>query len=178
MKKRIFAFALMLLMLLGLAGCQKATVENYKVFRSTPLGFSMEYPKFWEKSSSNKDGIAVFVSPAEGYSDQHSESLSVQSFAPDMAYNDYVRGYVSDLETSVKNYKLVSEKEIELAGEKAYQIVYESTSDDGEEQLRFMQIFAEHNGKIFVLTYIGEFSSYSYFLTDVEKMIGTFKFVK
>ena len=178
MKKRILALTLMILMLLSLAGCQKATVENYKVFRSTPLGFSMEYPKFWEKSNDNKEGIAVFVSPTEGYSDQHSESLSVQRFTPDMSYNDYVRGYVSDLESSVKNYKLVSEKEIELAGETAYQIVYESTSDDGNQALRFMQIFAEHKEKIYVLTYIGEFSSYSYFLTDVEKMIGTFKFLK
>lgn len=178
MKKRILALALALVALLSLAACQKATNENYKVFRSTPLGFSIEYPEFWEKSTDNKEGIAAFITPSEGYSDQHNESLSVQRFAPDMAYTDYVRGYVADLEARVANYKLVSEKEVDLGGQKAYQIVYESTSDDGNTALRFMQIFAEHNEKIYVLTYIGQFDSYTYFLTDVEKMIKTFQFLK
>ncbi len=176
--KRIIAFLLSILLLLGLAGCQKATNEGYKLFRSTPLGFSIEYPEFWQKNSSNKDGIAVFVTPTEGYSDQHNESLSVQRFTPDMAYTDYVRGYVADLESSVENYKLVSEKETTLSGQKAYQIVYESSSKDGSNALRFMQIFVEYKEKIYVLTYIGEFESYTYFLTDIEKMLETFKFLK
>ena len=176
--KRSIAFLLSIILLLGLAGCQKATVENYKLFRSTPLGFSIEYPSFWQKNFNVKAGTAVFVTPTEGYSDQHNESLSVQRFAPDMAYTDYVRGYVSDLESSVANYKLVSEKEITLSGQKAYQIVYESSSADGSNALRFMQIFTEHKDKIYVLTYIGEFESYTYFLKDIEKMIETFKFLK
>ena len=176
--KKIIAFLLSILLLLGLAGCQKATNEGYKLFRSTPLGFSIEYPDFWQKNSDNKEGIAVFVTPTEGYSDQHSESLSVQRFTPDMAYTDYIRGYVADLESSVANYKLVSEKETTLAGKKAYQIVYESTSEDGKNALRFMQTFAEHKEKIYVLTYIGEFESDTYFLKDVETMIATFRFLK
>ena len=176
--KKIIAFLLSIILLLGLAGCQKATTEGYKLFRSTPLGFSIEYPSFWQKNFNVKEGTAVFVTPTEGYSDQHSESLSVQRFAPDMAYTDYVRGYVSDLESSVANYKLVSEKEITLSGQKAYQIVYESSSSDGSNALRFMQIFTERNDKIYVLTYIGEFESYTYFLKDIEKMIETFKFLK
>ncbi len=178
MKRRILAFILLIGMLAGLASCQKATTEGYKLFRSTPLGFSIEYPDFWNKNSDNKEGIAVFVTPAEGYSDQHSESLSVQRFTPDMAYTDYVRGYVSDLESSVENYKLVSEKETTLAGQKAYQIVYESSTADGKNALRFMQTFAEYKEKIYVLTYIGEFESYTYFLKDIETMIETFKFLK
>lgn len=176
--KKIVAFLLSIILLLGLAGCQKATTEGYKLFRSTPLGFSIEYPSFWQKNFNVKEGTAVFVTPTEGYSDQHNESLSVQRFAPDMAYTDYVRGYVSDLESSVANYKLVSEKEITLSGQKAYQIVYESSSSDGSNALRFMQIFTERNDKIYVLTYIGEFESYTYFLKDIEKMIETFKFLK
>lgn len=178
MKRRIIALILLIGMLAGLTACQKATNEGYKLFRSTPLGFSIEYPNFWQKSTDVKEGVAVFVTPAEGYSDRHSESLSVQRFTPDMGYIDYVRGYVSDLESSVANYKLVSQKEIDLAGKKAYQIVYESATDDGSNELRFMQIFAEHKEQIYVLTYIGEFESYTYFLTDVEKMIATFEFLK
>lgn len=180
MKKRILAMFLAALLLLS-CGCQKATLDGYKLYRSTPMGFSMEYPDFWQKSAEVKEGIAVFVSPAEGYSDEYTENLSVQRFTPDVegedVLNSYVKGYVTNLETTVKNYKLVSEEDTTLAGKTAYRIVYETQSDDEKDQMRLMQYFALHNGKIYVVTYAAEFSGYSYFLTYVEKMITTFRFI-
>ncbi len=178
MKKKIISILMIGAVLLSLAGCHKATLEDYRLFRSTPLGFSIEYPEYWEKTVEVSEGIAAFVSPAEGYSDQYNDNLSVRCFTPDMEYNKYVTGYVAELATTVANYKLVSETDTTLGGEPAYQIVYESTDEEGKNQLRFMQIFAQHNDKIYVVTYIGEFSSYSYFLTSVEKMIPTFTFLK
>ncbi|MBQ8893969.1 MAG: hypothetical protein IJ043_06120 [Clostridia bacterium] len=180
MKKRIVALLAVALLLLT-TGCHQATLENYKLFRSTPLGFSIEYPDFWSKSSSNSDGIAVFMTPTEGYSDGYNETLSVQRFVLDMegesAYNDYVKGYVADLETTLMNYKLVSETDTTLGGSEAYQIVYESTNEEKESEMRFMQIFTQHGDHVYVVSYIAEFSSYSYFLTYVEKMISTFQFI-
>lgn len=186
MKKRILALMLAAVLVLG-TGCHKATLEDYKLFRSTPLGFSVEYPDFWNKSADNSEGIAVFATPAEGYSDEYNDSFSVQRFVLDMegetAYNDYVKGYVANLESTLKNYKLVSENDTTLGGQPAYQIVYESTSDPDAEtgevdsELRFMQIFTEYDGHVYVASYIAEFNSYSYFLTYVEKMISTFKFI-
>lgn len=180
MKKRMLALLLILVLILA-CGCQKATLDGYKLYRSTPLGFSVEYPDFWQKSADVKKGIAVFVSPAEGYSDDYTENLSVQEFVPDVTgedvLNSYVKGYVANLEATVKNYKLVSETDTTLAGETAYQIVYETQSDDETDQMRLMQIFSLHEGKIYVLTYAAEFSGYSYFMTYVEKMISTFKFL-
>jgi len=181
MKKRIFALLLIAVMLLA-TGCRKATLEGYKVFRSTPLGFSMEYPDFWERSLDNKKGIVAFVTPAEGYGDDHLDSLSVQRFTLDMegenAYNEYVKGYVATLESSLVNYSLVSETEnVTLGGKPAYEIVYESVSEDGKDQLRFMQLFAQHNDQVYVVTYVAEFSAYSYFLNNVELMLSTFAFI-
>ncbi len=186
MKKRILAILLIAVLLLC-SGCHKATLEDYKLFRSTPLGFSMEYPNFWTKSADNAEGLVVFLTPAEGYSDDYNESVSVRRFKLDIegenAYNDYVNGYVADLEKTLKNYKLVSERETTLGGLPAYQIVYESTSGDQSEsksntaELRFMQIFVQKEEHIYVVSYMAEFSSYSYFLTYAEKMISTFKFL-
>ncbi len=180
MKKRLLAVLLMMVLILA-CGCQKATLEGYKLYRSTPLGFSVEYPNFWQKSANVKEGIAIFVTPAEGYSDEYTENLSVQQFVPDISGDDvlntYVKGYVANLESTVKNYKLVSEADTTLAGQTAYQIVYETQSDDETDQMRLMQIFTLYDGKIYVVTYAAEFSSYSYFMTYVEKMISTFKFL-
>ena len=185
MKKRVLAILLACILILG-TGCQKATLENYKLFRSTPLGFSMEYPSFWSKSADNANGLAVFLTPAEGYSDDYNESVSVRRFPLDMkgenAYNDYVRGYVSNLESTLKNYKLVSEDDITLGGQPAYRIVYESTdAKEGSEatsELRFMQIFTQKGEQVYVLTYMAEFSSYSYFLKNVDEMISTFQLLR
>ncbi len=177
MKKRILAILMILAVLLGLAGCQKASQEGFRLFRSTPMGFSIEYPDFWQKTAEPSEGIAAFVTPAEGYSDRYSDNVTVRCFTPDMEYNAYVTGYVEELASTVSNYKLVSETDITLGDEPAYQIVYESTDDEGNE-LRFLQIFAQHNEKIYIITYIGEFSSYTYFLSSVEKMIPTFRFLK
>ena len=186
MKKTISVLILAAVLLLS-AGCHKATLEGYKLFRSTPLGFSMEYPDFWTKATSTEDGTAVFVTPAEGYSDEHFDSVSVQRFVLDMegedAYNDYLKGYLADLPNRFKNFKLVSETETTLAGETAYQIVYETTSGDATEttantsELRLMQVFAQHEDHVYVITYNAEFGSYSYFLTYAEKMISTFRFL-
>ncbi|MBR6793575.1 MAG: hypothetical protein IKM48_04370 [Clostridia bacterium] len=182
MKKRIFALFLIVLLLFS-AGCQKATLENYKLFRSTPLGFSMEYPSFWSKSSDNAGGVAVFLTPTEGYSDDYNESVSVQRFELDMegedAYNNYVKGYVGKLESTLKNYKLISEEDITLGGQPAYKIVYESidATENAKNEMRFMQIFAQQEKDVYVITYMAEFSGYSYFLTNVEEMISTFKFI-
>lgn len=177
MKKRIVTLLMIFAVLLCLASCQKASQEGFRLFRSTPLGFSVEYPDFWQKTVETSEGIAAFITPAEGYSDQYTDNVTVRCFTPDMEYNEYVTGYVSALPSTLSNYKLVSENDTTLGGEEAYQIVYESTDDQGNE-LRFMQIFALHNEKIYVVTYIGEFSSYTYFLTSVEKMLPTFTFLK
>ncbi len=180
MKKKLAA-VLALVMMLLISGCHKATLENYKLYRSTPLGFSIEYPDFWEKSTNVGEGIAAFITPAEGYSDEYNESLSVQRFVLDMegddAFNSYVKGYVAKLENTLKNYSLVSEQDTTLGGEAAYQIVYESVSDDETSQMRFLQLFAEHNGKVYVVSYIAEFGSYTYFLTYVDQMLSTFQFI-
>ncbi len=180
MKKRWIALFLIMLLLLC-SGCRKATLEGYKLFRSTPLGFSMEYPNFWNKDAKVKDGIAAFVTPLEGYSDQYAESLSVQRFVPDVegedAFNKYVTGYVENLQSTIRNFKLVSEASAKLGEEEAYKIVYESTSEDQKDEVRFMQVFAAHGDHFYVVTYIAEFSSYSYFLTYVEKMLSTFTFI-
>lgn len=179
--KRICAALLAVMILLSASGCHKATLEDYKLFRSSPLGFSIEYPDFWEHSATVRDGIAVFVTPTEGYGDQYNESLSVQRFALDTeeenAYNTYVRTYVSQLEGTLANFRLVTEQSTTLGGQDAYQIVYESISDDESSQLRFMQIFTEHEGQVYLVTYIAEFSNYPYFLTYVEQMLGTFHFI-
>ncbi len=182
MKRRFAAGCLLAILLLLTSGCHQATLKDYKLFRSTPLGFSVEYPDFWSKSAKLSEGIVAFATPSEGYSDEYNESLSIQRFTLDMegdtAYSDYVRGYVNNLESTLKNYNLVSENDVKLGGEDAYQIVYESTNDDESSQMRFMQIFAEHGGKVYVVTYIAEFKSYSYFLTYVEQILSTFQFLK
>lgn len=181
MKKRLFALFLIAISLLS-CGCRKATQEGYKLFRSSPMGYSVEYPQYWEKASDLKEKVAVFVTPMEGYSDEFIEKVSVQQIIPDLegedAFNTYVKGYTADLAKKIHNYKLVSEQETALGGEEAYRIVYESSSDDGKETFRFLQIFAEHEDSFYTVIYQADFVSFEYFLPSVETMLSTFQFLK
>lgn len=177
MKKRVFSVVLIFLTVF-LSGCEKATVEGFSLYRSTPLGFSMEYPSFWEKTADVKEGIAAFVTPQEGFGDEYRENVSVQRFTPETpSLEDYSKKYLENLEGTLKNYKLVSEEDTELAGEPAYKIVYESQDDDETASMRFLQIFALHGGNIYVLSYMADFNGYAYFLSFAEKMIATFRFL-
>lgn len=181
MKKRFFALFLIVVLLLS-CGCHKATQEGYKLFRSSPMGYSIEYPEYWQKASDLKERVAVFVTPMEGYSDEFIEKVSVQQMIPDAkaegTFDEYVKGYTADLAKKIHNYKLVSEQEAKLGGEDAYRIVYESSSDDGKETFRFMQIFAQHGDAFYTVIYQADFVSFAYFLPAVETMLSTFTFLK
>lgn len=180
MKKRLFALFLVLLLILC-CSCRQATQEGYRLFRSSPLGFSVEYPQYWEKASDLKEKVAVFVTPMEGYSDEFLEKVSIQKIdAGDDAdaFNEYVTGYTADLPKKIHNFKMVSEQETTLGGEKAYQLIYESSSDDGKETFRFLQIFARHGNSFYTVIYQADFVSFEYFLPYVETMLSTFTYLK
>jgi len=186
MFKKLTAILSILLLLFCLAGCSgdyevtDGSQENYKLFRSTPLGFSMEFPEYWNHAVDKDSEMVSFITPAEGYSDEYIDNVTVVRLAGQDSFDEFAKTHRTQLEKELLNYKLVSEKNCEIGGEDGYQIVYES-SDGKEEnptQMRFLQIITKKGDYIYMISYIADFSSYSYFLTHFNKMIETFEFVE
>lgn len=186
MFKKLTAILSILLLLFCLAGCSgdyevtDGSQEDYKLFRSTPLGFAMEFPDYWTHAIDKDSAMVSFITPAEGYSDEYIDNVTVVRLEGEESYNDFAKNHRTQLEKDLLNYKLVSEKNCKIGGEDGYQIVYESSTDDKENptQMRFLQIITKKGDYIYMISFIADFSSYSYFLTHFNKMIDTFEFVE
>ncbi len=185
MFKKTIAVISIFMLLFSLAGCRKdfevtnGSEEDYKLFRSTPLGFAMEFPSFWTHAVDKESEMVSFITPAEGYSDEYIDNVTVVRLEGEETFNEFANNHRTQLEQKLSNYKLVSEKTTKLGGEDAYQLVYESVSDDEENpaQMRILQVIAKKGDYIYMVSFNANFSSYSYFLTYYNKMIKTFTFI-
>ncbi len=186
MFKRLIAVLSLLVLLFSLAGCNgdyevtDGSQEDYKLFRSTPLGFAMEFPDFWTHAVDKDSEMVSFITPAEGYSDEYIDNVTVVRLEGKESFDEFAKKHRTQLEQELLNYKLVSEKNYEIGGEDGYQIVYESSTgkEENATQMRFLQIITKKGDHIYMVSYIADFSSYSYFLTYFNKMIETFEFVE
>ncbi len=179
MKKYIKVAAVFAGILLILTSCiaKKAKNEGYTVFRSSPIGVEIEYPKFWEMAEDKKARTVAFATPSEGYSDNYRENVTVCSYQLDktneMAFDNYVTDYIDSLPSSINGYNLVSENDLTVGESEAYRIVYEGDTSDGK--LRLQQTFIKSDNYVYIYSYIAEPKSYEYFLPYSETMLETFK---
>lgn len=186
MFKKLIAVLSILMMIFSLAGCSgdyevtDGSKENFSLFRSTPLGFAMEFPDYWTHAVDKESEMVSFITPAEGYSDEYIDNVTVVRLKGEESFNDFAKTHRAQLEKELLNYKLVSEKKCTIGEEDGYQIVYESSDgkEDNPTQMRFMQIITKKGDYIYMISYIADFSSYSYFLTYFNTMIETFEFVE
>ena len=188
MLKKMIAVIGIFCILFSFGGCSNSdyevldgSQENYKLFRSTPLGFAMEFPKSWGYVADMESKVVKFDAPQEGYSDEFKEAVSVARIEVDGkedGFDTFAKSHRAQLE-KLKHYKMVEEGKAKLGGEDAYRLVYELTDGKEEDanQMRFLNMIARKDDYIYIVTYAGDFSSYSYFLTHFNKMVETFEFI-
>ncbi len=183
MKKRYFC-ALLLVCALLLGGCNQATNKGFYLYKSSPIGFRMEYPEKWTKQVDVDKKIAAFVAPQEGIGDQYRENLTVScEELGDMEFAEFFGQYYGSLPTQFAGFTEESREEVLLDEREAYKIVFSSsqTSKDksGKEttaKLRILQYVVKVESKVYFVTFIGQPDSYEYFLPFVETMLETISF--
>lgn len=179
MKKRFFAYILIALTLVFLGSCtiNKASNEGYKLYRSSPIGVEIEYPDFWEVKDSKKERTVAFVTPSLGLADSYRDNVTICAYDLDpkneLAFDEYIRNYVSQLPKQISGYNLISEGEYAVGEYEAYRVVYEGDTDDGA--LRLSQTFIKHKNTMFIYSLITEPSEFDYFNKNSEVMLTTFK---
>ena len=178
MKKQIL-FALTLIITIALTcscSMNRAKNEGYKLYRSSPVGVQIEYPDFWEVKDSKKERSVAFVTPSVGIADNYRDNVTVCSYdlsKDELAFDNYVRDYISELPKTINGYNLVSEGEYAVSEYEAYRIVYEGETKDGT--LRIAHTFIKNKDVVFVFSFIAEPNDYDYFFQNAEVMLSTFK---
>lgn len=178
--KRRNILALLVLILLLCSGCAKAGNKGFYLYRSSPLGFRVEYPSSWTKQVDLTEKCAAFITPMEGYGDTYRDNLAVSyESLGEYTFEDFFDQYYASLPSVFAGFTEIEKSEVLLDGKDAYKIVFssESTDDQGQEvKLKILQYIALDEQNVYFVTYSAAPSSYDYFLSFVNTMMETFSF--
>ena len=183
MKKR-HMFAALLLGVLLLAGCNQATNKGFYLYKSSPIGFRIEYPELWTKQVDLDKKIAAFITPKEGYGDAYRDNITVSfETLEEREFADFFSEYYASLPATFAGFTEESKEEVLLDNKEAYKIVFSSTQttedEDGNEstaKLRILQYVVKVEKKVYFVTFIAQPDSYDYFLPFINTMLETLSF--
>ena len=176
--KKIIGITAILTILLIICGCSaaRATNEGYMLYRSSPVGVEIEYPDFWEVADDKAERTVAFAAPNEGYADSFRDNVTILSKEigdEDLAFDNYVTDYIKQLPSAINNYNKITETETTVGEYRAYQVVYEGTTNEGD--LRLSQTFISSGKYVYIYTFMAEPASYDYFYANSAVMLSTFK---
>ncbi|MBR5783223.1 MAG: hypothetical protein IKY33_03250 [Clostridia bacterium] len=178
MKKRSIVCLLLILVLL-LGGCATAINKGFYLYRSSPLGFKMEYPETWTKEVDLDDSSAAFITPQEGFGDPYLDNLAVSyEELGEYQFADFFDLYYDSLPSVFSGFAEEEKSEVLLNEKEAYKIVFSSASEDEEveAELKVMQYVVLSGERVYFITYSAHPDSYEYFLPFVNTMLETFTF--
>lgn len=177
--KNLMFLVFIKVMILGIiltSGCaSKTSTAQFLTFTDSANGIKIKYPSGWTKNKDLRGIIITFDSPKENASDKVQENLNVikDKLPAQTTLDQYIDLSTNQVKQSIKDFKLNNSSKITLAGNSARKLIFTGKSD--KYNLKWLQIIAEKNNKIYVLTYTAEASKYSKFLGNIQKMIDSFE---
>ena len=184
MKKRSLLALMLLLCLVFTCGCNRATHEGFYLYKSSPIGFRIEYPEKWTKQVDLEQKIAAFVTPQEGFGDAYRDNLTV-SFEErgEMEFDAFLEEYYASLPATFAGFTEQSRQEVLLDNKEGYKILFTSSQtekkEDGKEstsQLKILQYVMDVDQRVYFVTFIAQPDAYEYFTPYIETMIETIRF--
>ena len=176
--KKTINIALICVLCLMLFGCsaRKATNKGYALYRSSPVGVEIEYPDFWEVVDDKNERTVAFATPNEGFADTYRDNVTIvceEIGEEDLAFDAYVTDYIKQLPSAISGYNKLSENELTVGQCRAYRVMYEGKTNEGD--LRLQQTFIQSGKYMFIYSFIAEPASYEYFSQNSDIMLSTFK---
>lgn len=182
--KRVLWTILLLGMILSLVGCNRASNDGFYLYKSSPLGFSMEYPMTWTKEIDAQNHIAAFVTPTEGFGDTYRDNVTVSYQEPEQEnFDTFFDLYYSSLPATFPGFTEVSREDVFVDDKEAVKIVFTSSSTEKDEEsgettqisLKILQYAVKNGDRVYFITYIATPNAYDYFEPFVNTMIQTLK---
>jgi eukaryotic-like serine/threonine-protein kinase len=139
--------------------------------------FRLLYPSDWRPIPADAFGVkAAFLIPTKKPVDVFDENINlvIHDLKQKLSLNEYTAGAMNKI-SSVPSIKILESNDFELSGERAHRVVF--TGQLGNLPMKWLQVWALHENKAFVITYSAEAADYDACVSDVEKFIRLFQFV-
>lgn len=160
---------------------QSLELTNWKIYRNEKYRFEIHYPSNWTRQEQEPFGtlaliFVAFLSPQESASDMFLENINITvqdlSNQP-MTLDEYTNLSINQMSQYITDFNIIDSSVTTLVGNPAHKIVY--TGKEGQNNLKWMQIWTIKDNKAYVITYTAKIDTYSNFLGTIQQMINSFK---
>ena len=163
-------------------GEQTATASNFLPYENSTYGIKVQYPSSWDKQENGtrqdtETNLVTFYPPSTNSNASLDISIDNISDEKGIALAQYASGGISDLNQSLKNFKLVgSDTNSVLAGLPAYNFTY--TYVDGNVVLKDMELGTIKGSNAYIVTYEAGTNEYNKYLPVLQKVIDSLQITK
>jgi len=151
--------------------------EEFASYSDSKYGFTLQYPKDWEKQAGAMGSAVLILSPREGDSDTFRENVNVlvQTLPDKMTLDQYTKLSLDQAPKLISRFDLLDQGPTQLAGRPARRVHYRG--EQGVFRLEWEQVWSVLEGQAFVLTYTAERARYGTYLRTAEAMFASFRFL-
>ena len=154
--------------------------SQFTVYQDTTHGFSVKYPKDWQKLVAPQPGAAVvFISPKETALDVFLENVNI-SIEPLPEGISNVQGLSEQIILQMTqvfgNMQITGKKAVTFGGRKGYAMVFAVEKPRAMRILNVLTVIGAKNAYVF--TYMSMGNRYKTYLPLVTEMIRSFRFDK
>jgi hypothetical protein len=192
MRTRLFSFAIAVALTISGVACasgggatgtasstsspsDNVSSEEFASYSDSKYGFTLQYPKDWEKQVGAMGSAVVILSPREGDSDKFRENVNVlvQTLPDKMTLDQYTKLSLDQAPNLITGFDLLDQGATQLAGRPARRVHYRG--EQGAFRLEWEQVWTVLGGQAFVLTYTAERDRYGTYLRTAEATFASFR---
>lgn len=153
------------------------TVHPRGKYSNKHFGITLEYPPEWDLNESVHNVLVAFVSGQEDEGDTFRENVTINVTELDsesIDLKEYKEAVISHMTLLTNELKVIQDKKIKVAKQKAGKLVYKGIL--GEQELQWDQVFLFKGHMLYTIVYVAEVDKYNKFKFGYEKILKTFKF--
>lgn len=155
---------------------QSESVDDFEAYDNKD--FIILYPGYWEAKEGYEGADAVFISPRKSIDDKFSENVNVlaQALSADWDMEKYTIFSVHQITAFLENGIVLESRPQILSGTQGRRILY--IYKEKSLVMKTLAVFTISNNIAYVITYTAEESSYDNYISDIDKMIDSFRIIE
>jgi serine/threonine-protein kinase len=150
--------------------------SGYKRYQNEIYGVYTFYSPDWTAEEDVMGSVVAFYSPRESDNDVILDNVNI--IIEDLtelpaSFNEYSEEFLNQIKQFITNANIISTSETTLSGNRAGKFIF--TGTQGTMNLKFLQVWAVIENKIYVLTYTADVNTFDKFLPLGKQIINNFR---